>query len=51
MLLDKAKEYSGLGTKEQVLNWFYEKTGMTLDQTKKIEVDAVIKFLEDERDV
>lgn len=45
------KEYIRPGTKEQVLNWFYEKTGMTLDQTKKIEVNAVIKFLEDERDV
>lgn len=51
MLLQKAKEYSGLGTKEQVLNWFYEKTGMKLEQTKKVEVDAVIKFLEEERDV
>jgi len=51
VLLQKAKEYSGLGTKEQVLNWFYEKTGMKLEQTKKVEVDAVIKFLEEERDV
>lgn len=51
LLLSKAKECSGLGTKEAVLNWFYEKTGMQLGQVKKIEVDNVLKFLEEERDV
>lgn len=51
IMLNKAKEYSGLGTKEAVLNWFYEKTGMQLGQVKKIEVDNIIKFLEEERDV
>lgn len=51
LLLQKAKEYSGLDTKEAVLNWFFEKTGMQLGQVKKIEVDNVLKFLEEERDV
>lgn len=51
LILAKAKEYSGLDTKEAVLNWFFEKTGMQLGQVKKIEVDNVIKFLEEERDV
>lgn len=51
LLLAKAKEYSGLDTKEAVLNWFFEKTGMQLGQVKKIEVDNVLKFMEEERDV
>lgn len=50
-LLAKSKEYSGLNDREQVLNWFKEKTGLGLDQVKKNEVDGLLKWLEDERDV
>lgn len=51
LIMSKAKEYSGLDTKEKVNQWFFEKTGMHMTQTKKMEVDNVLSFLESERDV
>ncbi len=51
LIMAKAKEYSGLDTKEKVNQWFFEKTGMHMTQTKKMEVDNVLSFLESERDV
>lgn len=50
-LLAKAKEYSGLGDKEAVNTWFYEKCGMQIGQTKAHEFNNVLKFIEEERDV
>lgn len=48
-LLQAAKEHSGLGTKEAVLKWFEETIGMKVDQVKKIEFDAVLRKIVEER--
>lgn len=51
LLMAKAREFSGLSERTDIKNWFVEKVGMEPTQVKKDEVDKVLHFMEEEKDI
>lgn len=51
LLLSRARDFSGLADKAAVVQWFTEKTGTEPNKVKRLDVDKVLKLLEEERDV
>lgn len=51
LLMARARDFSGLALKEDVVRWFKEKTGLSPMDVKKSEVDDILKLMEEEKDV
>lgn len=47
LLLAKSREYSGLEVREDILNWFEDTVGKSVNKVLKSEVDAVLSVLEE----
>lgn len=51
LLMAKARDYSGLSERTDIKNWFVEKVGLEPTAVPKDEVDKILKFMEEEKDI